>query len=353
MSKLRTNEPRVSSPHGRSDAKGRAAPVARACSVMLIAWAVFLPARPAPAIEYERPVSAAPGEQDIGGGYVTPPVQNPAPRAGWWAAVDLAALAVALGAAGWIVLARRSRRWLAVLTIACLAYFGFYREGCVCPIGAIQNVAVALTDPAYAVPWVVLAFFFLPLIVALLFGRVFCGGVCPLGGIQDLVLLRPVNVPRRLDQALGLLKYVYLVLAVGFAVRPAASRDFIICRFDPFVGFFRMAGPGYMLMIGGALLVLGMFVGRAYCRYLCPYGALLALLSRLSWRGVTITPDKELDCGLCSEACPFGAIENMRAVRSSCLFCARCFASCPRDRAATCEPCEPARPPAPPVEVPA
>ena len=77
---------------------------------------------------------------------------------------------------------------------------------------------------------------------------------------------------------------------------------------------------------------MGMFVGRAYCRYLCPYGALLALLSRLSWRGVTITPDKELDCGLCEEACPLGAIEGLRAVRSSCLFCARCFNTCPRQR---------------------
>jgi len=46
---------------------------------------------------------------------------------------------------------------------------------------------------------------------------------------------------------------------------------------------------------------------------------------------VTITPDKELDCGLCAEACPYGAIEKMRAVKSSCLFCARCYAACPRE----------------------
>jgi polyferredoxin len=86
-----------------------------------------------------------------------------------------------------------------------------------------------------------------------------------------------------------------------------------------------------MLAIGAAFLIGGMFIGRPYCRYLCPYGGLLAWCSRLAKKGVTITPDKELDCGLCTEACPFGAIEQMRAVRSKCLYCARCYASCPRD----------------------
>ena len=136
------------------------------------------------------------------------------------------------------------------------------------------------------------------------------------------------------DRLLGSLKYLYLGLAFLVAVRPALARDFLICRFDPFVGFFRGDGPPHMLMAGGAFLVLGMFVGRPFCRYLCPYGVLLSLVSRLSWKGVTITPDKEIDCGLCSDACPYGAIEEMRAVRSSCLSCARCYHSCPNHRAA-------------------
>ncbi|UCE60537.1 MAG: 4Fe-4S binding protein [Phycisphaerales bacterium] len=281
--------------------------------------------------QYVRPVDIVPPDEDIGAGYTTPSVQRPLPRALWWNAVDSTLLAVAMALAAWIVLKKRSRNWLVVLTIVCLWYFGFHREGCICPIGGIQNISVALVDAEYAVPFVVILFVFLPLIAALLFGRVFCGGVCPLGGIQEIVLLKPVYVPRRLDKALGLFKYIYLAIAIWFAVQPAETRDFVICRFDPFVGFFRMSGPGNMLIFGGVLLILGIFVGRPYCRYLCPYGALLALLSRLSWRGVTITPDNELDCGLCTEACPYGAIEQMRAVRSSCLYCARCYASCPRE----------------------
>ncbi len=279
--------------------------------------------------QYERQVDVVPTAEDIGEGYATPAVQKPLPRAAWWDIADAAALAAALALSAWIVLTRRSRNWLVALMVVCLFYFGFYRQGCVCPIGAIQNVSVALTDPSYAIPYVVIVFFFLPLVLALVYGRVFCGGVCPLGAIQELVVLKPVEVPRRLDRVLGLFKYVYLVLAIWYAVKPAAERDFVICRFDPFVGFFRLNGPGNMLIFGGVLLVLGIFVGRPYCRYLCPYGALLSLLSRFSWRGVTITPDKELDCGLCIEACPYGAIEKRRAVRSSCLFCARCYAACP------------------------
>ncbi|MCP4662556.1 MAG: 4Fe-4S binding protein [bacterium] len=283
-------------------------------------------------LEYERPVEAAPTEESIGEGYVTPTVQHPKPRSLGWEIADVVLLAAALGLGAWIGLGRRSRRWIVVLTIACLVYFGFFREGCVCPIGSIQNVIVALVDPNYAMPYLVIAIFLLPLVAALFFGRVFCGGVCALGAIQELVLLKPIEVPRRLDKALGALKYVYLALAIWFAVQPAVDRDFIICRFDPFVGLFRWAGPAHMLMIGGALLLLGFFIGRPYCRYLCPYGVLLSWLSRISWTGVTITPDNELDCGLCTQACPYGAIEKMRAVRSSCLSCARCYHSCPRHR---------------------
>ena len=298
---------------------------------ILILFLLFVSLAPAQPLQYQRPVDTAPQEKSIGGGYKTPPVQKPLPRDRWLQVLDVALLGFATGAAVWLVLKRRTRKGLAWLSIGSLAYFGFYRQGCICPIGSIQNVALALADPRYSIPLVATAMFFIPLVVALFFGRAFCGAVCPLGAIQDVVVLKPIQTPRVLDRVLGLLKYVYLGLAIFFAVRPGLARDFLICRFDPFVSFFRRTGAPHMLLLGGAFLVLGMFVGRPYCRYLCPYGALLAWCTRLARRGVTITPNKELDCGLCAGACPFGAIDKMRAVRKDCLYCARCFAACPRD----------------------
>ena len=65
-----------------------------------------------------------------------------------------------------------------------------------------------------------------------------------------------------------------------------------------------------MLIIGVCLLVIGLFIGRPYCRFLCPYGLILRQLSRLSkWR-VTITPDQCIQCRLCEDSCPFGAIKK-------------------------------------------
>jgi Fe-S-cluster-containing hydrogenase component 2 len=118
--------------------------------------------------------------------------------------------------------------------------------------------------------------------------------------------VRPLRVPGWLDQALGLIPYIYLGVAVIFA---ATGSGFIICRYDPFVAFFRLGGNSPMIVFGGSLLVLGIVIGRPYCRYLCPYGAILRVLAKFSkWR-VSITPRECINCRLCEDACPYGAIQ--------------------------------------------
>ncbi|MEJ2108940.1 MAG: 4Fe-4S binding protein [Acidobacteriota bacterium] len=137
---------------------------------------------------------------EFGESYALPTPTHPEPRSSFIHILDIVLLAAALGLAAWIIQKRRSRRGVLLLSIGSLAYFGFYRNGCICPIGSIQNVTLSLVDSQYIVSLGVLIFFFLPLIAALLFGRVFCGGVCPLGAIQDLVVLWPKKVPQKLDK---------------------------------------------------------------------------------------------------------------------------------------------------------
>ncbi len=149
--------------------------------------------------------------------YATPTTEYPEPRGNQLEYLDTAALAAALALTSYLALVRRSRRGLFLLAVASLGWFGFWREGCVCSVGSMQNVALAAFDPTYFVSWTILAFFILPLVFTLFFGRMFCAAVCPLGALQELVTIRPVKVPAWLEHSLGLLPYVYLGAAVLFA----------------------------------------------------------------------------------------------------------------------------------------
>jgi polyferredoxin len=279
---------------------------------------------------------------EFGETYSFPTPAHPEPAADWLRLLDVGLLALALGIAVWLVHKQRSRKGVVWLSIGSLAYFGFFRKGCICSVGAIQNVVLCLVNPQYSVSLGVIVIFFLPLAVALLFGRVFCSGVCPLGAIQDLVVLRPLRIPDKLDRALRWLQFVYLGAAVFFAGwglqmkfagwQIKIGQRFLICDWDPFVPIFRRSGPFYMVAIGAAFIIAGMFIGRPYCRWLCPYGGILALLSRVAWKNVQITPDRELDCGMCANSCPYGAIQDCRAARAFCCACTRCYADCPRQK---------------------
>ncbi len=240
-------------------------------------------------------------------GHTQPPTIRPDPRSHALAVLDVFVLAAALTVVTWLVLKKRSRNGVFWMSVFAVLYFGFFREGCVCSVGSLQNVTLALFNPEYSIPITVTAFFVLPIVYTLFFGRTFCAGVCPLGTIQDIFALRPLPIKTWLEKVLGIIPFIYLGLAILYA---ATSTDFVICRYDPFIGFFRLDATFMMFAIGGIMLLIGVFIARPYCRFLCPYGALLNLVSRFSKKHLTITPTECIQCRLCENSCPFEAIDK-------------------------------------------
>lgn len=239
-------------------------------------------------------------------GHTHPAVYTPGPSnamVGW----DVVVLIATLTLASIFVLKRRKRREIFLLTLFSMIYFGFWRNGCVCSVGSVQNIMAGICDSGYGVPLTVLIFFAAPLIFALFFGRVFCAAVCPLGAIQEVVAVKPVKVPLAVEKVLSIFPYIYLGLAM---LSVAMGAGFIICQYDPFVGVFRMGASFSMLIFGGIMLVLGIFVARPYCRFLCPYGVLLNWASKLSRHHATITPTDCIQCDLCADSCPYNAINE-------------------------------------------
>ena len=231
----------------------------------------------------------------------------PAARAELFLVLDIVVLCAALVTAAVFIHKKRSPRDLFVLALFAVAYFGFFRRGCICPVGSVQNVAMAIGQPEYMLPLSVGLLFLLPLMFALFFGRIFCSSVCPLGAVQELVLLRPTKMPRALSHALSVIPYIVLGVALFSAV---TGGIFYVCKFDPFVPIFRLNGPLYILITSGIVLALSLVIGRPYCRFFCPYGVLLRWLAPFArWR-MQITRDKCVECHLCADACPYDAIRT-------------------------------------------
>ncbi|MDF9829032.1 4Fe-4S binding protein [Parabacteroides sp. PF5-6] len=242
---------------------------------------------------------------DFESGYQYPDISYPVPDETLWVTLDLILLVVLMSIVAWAVIKKRTRKPILWVSVVSVAYFGFYRSGCVCSIGSIQNIALALVDNTYVLPLSVFLFFMLPIVFAFLFGRVFCAGVCPFGALQELVNIKNYRLPKALTAVLGMIPWLYLIFALLYAV---TRSSFIICRFDPFIGIFRLGGDLGLIIFGGLLLLAAVFTGRPFCRFICPYGALLSLFSRVSIWKVELTKKPCINCELCHNACPVDAI---------------------------------------------
>ncbi|MDP6952805.1 MAG: 4Fe-4S binding protein, partial [Alphaproteobacteria bacterium] len=169
----------------------------------------------------------------------------------------------------------------------------------------------------------------------LLLGRgIFCGWLCPFGALQELLNkaarrlgVRQRRVPTALNERLWALKYVaaMALVALVFIDQPRVARAVEIEPFNTAImlGFVR-AWPYVAFAL--VILAVGLFVERAYCRYLCPLGGGLAILGR--WRmllWLKRRPECGRSCNTCQPLCPVQAIGDDGSINlNECYHCLAC-----------------------------
>ena len=164
------------------------------------------------------------------------------------------------------------------------------------------------------------------LVLAFLFGRHFCGYVCPIGAVQELVYRIPV--PKlRITNKWGpvLFRLAFLVALVVLAVTLSVP----LLRYLGVGDFFQLNVTSAFFYAFLALVVVGLFLYRPFCRFLCPYGAMLSLAS-LAGLFKLRRNENCIECGDCEEACPTGEATR-RARKQECYMCNRCREVCPVD----------------------
>ena len=192
-------------------------------------------------------------------------------------------------------------------------------------------LAVLLADPLLCV---LLAFVVVSFVI---WGRgVFCGWLCPFGALQELLakLARVVSLPQwspsyRTHRILWRLKYVSLAVLAVAALHGLQTMA-VAAEIEPFktVISLRMDRAWPFVVYALVLLAAGLFVERAFCRFLCPLGAVMAIGGRLRLRRFTTLkrrPECCSPCQLCAKRCPIQAIEPSGAINmDECFYCLDC-----------------------------
>ncbi len=194
-----------------------------------------------------------------------------------------------------------------------------------------------------------LVIFSLICLTGLFLKKAFCSWLCPAGTISEymarlsfVVFKRRIKLPAWLDYPLMTLKYLVLgffVHAVVFRMTPAAISYFLESPYNQVADikmlyFFTNMSP-FGLKVIVILALLSFMIPYFWCRYLCPYGALLGLLSMISPLKIRRSIPDCTNCGSCAAVCPsYIAVDKKRTVSSpECTGCLECVVHCPVDNA--------------------
>jgi len=186
------------------------------------------------------------------------------------------------------------------------------------------------------------------LAISFLFRKAFCSWLCPVGTLSEYLGLlgkklfgRNFRIWKWIDIPLRGLKYFLLgffVWAIS-TMSAAAIANFMRSDYGLVAGvkmlnFFRYLGETGLIVIG-ILLIASMFVQNFWCRYLCPYGALLGFASLLSPVRIRREAEPCIDCAKCAKVCPSNLpVDKLVTIKSAeCTGCLECVAICPAEGA--------------------
>ncbi len=207
----------------------------------------------------------------------------------------------------------------------------------ICPFGGVVTLYELVTqgDLIQKIHLSSLVLMGLVFTLALLAGPVFCSWICPLGSVQEgfsrlgrRIFKKRFNqfVPRRLDHLLRYGRYLVLAWVVYATAR---SASLIFSDYDPYQALFSLWEED--LAVSGALILavtlLGaLFVERPWCKYACPYGALLGLFNKVRIFKIRRNPATCIACNKCDRACPMNIqVSEMEVVKDvQCISCLEC-----------------------------
>jgi NosR/NirI family nitrous oxide reductase transcriptional regulator len=210
-----------------------------------------------------------------------------------------------------------------VTLIVAVAYLGFTKSYLISITNIFSVLDWNLPVVKHNLAWYLFAIF--TLVSTILWGRLYCGRVCAFGALTQLMdAILPdrwrINVPRALEQRAAWIKFGLLGITIAYFV---TTSDMNIYRFvEPFwmFGLFETMP----MWIGlGVLLIATVFVRNLYCRFLCPVGATLGLLSYLTVFKIKRWSECNT-CKICQKACEWGAIDGPRILVTECVRCDDC-----------------------------
>ena len=182
--------------------------------------------------------------------------------------------------------------------------------------------------------------------MAFLFRKAFCSWLCPIGTLSEYLwragrklFRRNFYLPRWVDLPLRGLKYFLLgffVWAIS-TISVEGIRDFMLSPYGliadvKMLNFFRHIGETGLIVLG-VLVLASVFLPNFWCRFLCPYGALLGLTSWFSPLRIRRSTETCIDCAKCAKACPAALpVDKLVQIRSAeCTGCLECVAACPAE----------------------